>query len=209
MPKVVPEYKKAARNRILNVTRRVFLEKGYHRTTMDDIAKRVGVSKGALYLYFKSKEELFKGIHESGPHALEQIFASTFDNDDPLENAKSFFDRMMKQYGSNPALDFEVFSEAARDMPLRKVLRGNYERYIETTMRFLDQQTNGLIGRYFEPRPLAQSLIALWNGMETLLIVGYPHAEVKKAWVEAFKAMFSSFKQAPKPSGGVYNDSVK
>src|SRR5712692_8729787 len=201
MPKVVPDYKEAARSRILDVAHRVFRERGYHQTTMDDIAKQLGVSKGALYLYFSSKEELFKGIYETGPHALEQIFASTFDKDDPLENARLFFDRMMKQYAASPAFDFEVFSEAARDAPLRKVLRGNYERYIETTMKFLEQQTKGLIGQYFEPRALAQSLIALWNGMETLLVVGYPPVEVKKAWVEAFKAIFGSFRQASKPRG--------
>ena len=208
MPKVVPEYKEVARTRILNAAHHVFLEKGYHRTSMNDIAKRVGVSKGALYLYFGRKEELFKGIHETGPQWLEQIFASTFDKGDPLENAKIFFDRMMKQYATSPALDFEVFSEASRDAPLRKVLRKTYERYIETTMKFLEQQTDGVISQYFQPRPLAQSLIALWNGMETLLVVGYPPIEVKKAWVEAFKAMFGSFKQVSKPKGGVSNDTL-
>ena len=165
---------------------------------MNDIAKRLGVSKGALYLYFSSKEQLLKGIYETGPQALEQIFASTFDTDDPLENAKIFFDRMMKQHAANSALDFEVLSEASRDPLLRKFLRKTSEQYIESTMKFLEQQANGLVNQYFEPRALAQSLIALWNGMETLLAVGYPPIEVKKACVEAFKAMFGTFKRASK-----------
>jgi len=198
MPRVVREYKEAAKNRILETAYRVFSEKGYRLTTMDDIATKLGVSKGTLYLYFNSKEELFKGIYETGPHALEQIFASSPVKGDPLENAKVFFDKMTTQYASNPALDFEVISEASRNAALRKVLLGNYEKYIKATVRFLEQQTNGLVGQFFEPRPLAQSLIALWNGMETLLVVGYLPAEVRKAWAEAFKAIFSSFKQASK-----------
>jgi AcrR family transcriptional regulator len=198
MPRVVREYKEAAKNRILETAYRVFSEKGYRLTTMDDIATKLGVSKGTLYLYFNSKEELFKGIYETGPHALEQIFASSFGKGDPLENAKVFFDKMTTQYASNPALDFEVISEASRNAALRKVLLGNYEKYIEATVRLLEQQTNGLVRQFFEPRPLAQSLIALWNGMETLLVVGYLPAEVRKAWAEAFKAIFSSFKQASK-----------
>jgi AcrR family transcriptional regulator len=39
-----------------------FAEKGYAATRVDDVAKRAGVSKGLLYLYFKTKEELFKAV---------------------------------------------------------------------------------------------------------------------------------------------------
>jgi AcrR family transcriptional regulator len=38
---------------------RVFAKRGLHQTTLDDVAKEAGVSKGTIYLYFKSKEELF------------------------------------------------------------------------------------------------------------------------------------------------------
>jgi AcrR family transcriptional regulator len=37
----------------------VFARRGLHKTTLDDVAKEAGVSKGTIYLYFKSKEELF------------------------------------------------------------------------------------------------------------------------------------------------------
>jgi AcrR family transcriptional regulator len=37
----------------------VFAKRGLHQTTLDDVAKEAGVSKGTIYLYFKSKEELF------------------------------------------------------------------------------------------------------------------------------------------------------
>ena len=40
----------------------VFAENGYADTRVDDVAKRAGVSKGLLYLYFKTKEELFKAV---------------------------------------------------------------------------------------------------------------------------------------------------
>jgi len=43
----------------------VFAEKGYAATRVDDVAKRAGVSKGLTYLYFKTKEELFKAVVKS------------------------------------------------------------------------------------------------------------------------------------------------
>ena len=42
-----------------------FAEKGYAATRVDDVAKKAGVSKGLLYLYFKTKEDLFKAVIRS------------------------------------------------------------------------------------------------------------------------------------------------
>jgi AcrR family transcriptional regulator len=47
---------------ILNAAHRIFLEKGFESTTMDDIAEAVELSKGAVYFYFKSKSELCLSI---------------------------------------------------------------------------------------------------------------------------------------------------
>jgi AcrR family transcriptional regulator len=44
----------------------LFVEKGFAATRLDDVAKRAGVSKGTLYLYFDSKEELFKAVVREG-----------------------------------------------------------------------------------------------------------------------------------------------
>ncbi|MBW7901215.1 MAG: TetR/AcrR family transcriptional regulator [Rhodocyclaceae bacterium] len=57
----------------------LFVEKGFAATRLDDVAARAGVSKGTLYLYFDSKEALFKAVIEEGIvpalAAAEQRFA--------------------------------------------------------------------------------------------------------------------------------------
>lgn len=57
----------------------LFVEKGFAATRLDDVAARAGVSKGTLYLYFDSKEALFKAVVEEGIvpalAAAEQRFA--------------------------------------------------------------------------------------------------------------------------------------
>ena len=45
--------------RVLEVAQVLFAEKGYHNTTMDEIAARSGIGKGTLYRTFPAKEELF------------------------------------------------------------------------------------------------------------------------------------------------------
>jgi AcrR family transcriptional regulator len=51
-------------NRILNQAMRIFLEKGYHGTSIDDITRAAKLTKGALYWHFRSKEDLLKRIIE-------------------------------------------------------------------------------------------------------------------------------------------------
>lgn len=47
---------------ILNAAADLFVHFGYDKTTVDDIARSAGVSKGAIYLHFNSKDELFEGL---------------------------------------------------------------------------------------------------------------------------------------------------
>jgi AcrR family transcriptional regulator len=55
--------RKADRPReIVDAALRVFAEKGFAAAKLDDIARRAGVSKGALYLYFETKEEIFRAV---------------------------------------------------------------------------------------------------------------------------------------------------
>jgi len=49
-------------SRIVHQATRLFLEKGYHGTSIDDITKAAGLTKGALYWYFKSKQDLLEKI---------------------------------------------------------------------------------------------------------------------------------------------------
>lgn len=61
----------AREQRILDAAADLFIHYGYDKTTVDDIARAAGISKGAIYLHFKSKDDLFEGllIREMTTHA--------------------------------------------------------------------------------------------------------------------------------------------
>ena len=66
MPK--PSYQRRKEDRPQEITEAafsVFAEKGYAAARVDEVAQRAGVSKGLTYLYFKTKEELFKAVVKS------------------------------------------------------------------------------------------------------------------------------------------------
>jgi len=76
---------RAKRGQIIEGARRMFLAQGFDAASMGAIAREAGVSKGTLYVYFKSKEELFEAIVEDECQAqAEQIF--TLDRTAPISS---------------------------------------------------------------------------------------------------------------------------
>ncbi len=59
----IREKRRRRRAEILHAALRAFREKGYHATTLDDIAERVGIRKTALYHYFPDKESILYECH--------------------------------------------------------------------------------------------------------------------------------------------------
>ena len=74
----------------------VFAEQGYDGTRVDDVARRAGVSKGLLYLYFKTKEELFKAVIKS--FVVPKVNA--------LKSAVESSDLSAEEFLRGPFLDF-------------------------------------------------------------------------------------------------------
>lgn len=73
--------------KILKESMRLFLERGYHGTSIDDITRAAGLTKGALYWHFKNKEKLLKRIVEEFErrflnnliHAVEEVKGGALD----------------------------------------------------------------------------------------------------------------------------------
>lgn len=82
-----PRYQRRKEDRPAEITAaafETFAEKGYANARVEEVAKRAGVSKGLLYLYFKTKEELFKAVVRSVVlPRVDALLAAI--NDDDLE----------------------------------------------------------------------------------------------------------------------------
>jgi TetR/AcrR family transcriptional regulator len=66
--------KERRKNEIIDAAEQVFFSKGYDLATMDDVAEKAELSKGTLYLYFKSKEDLYLSITLRGLEILRTMF---------------------------------------------------------------------------------------------------------------------------------------
>lgn len=69
----VREKRRRRRGEILHAALRAFRDKGYHATTLDDIASRLGVRKTALYHYFPDKQSILHECHRDSNAELARI----------------------------------------------------------------------------------------------------------------------------------------
>lgn len=82
-----------------------FAEKGFAATKVEDVARRAGVSKGLLYLYFKTKEDLFKAVIRSFVSPKIDALALTVENTElsPEEFLRGPFLQFAKSVPNSPA----------------------------------------------------------------------------------------------------------
>lgn len=140
MPKLKPATQAARREHILDAAERSFAAHGFHRTSMQDICREAGVSAGAIYVYFKSKEELIAGIADRDRANLAAQLAEVGAAPDLLS--------ALSKLGEHYAVDepqhkrlmcVEIGLEATRNDEVGRIFR--------TTDQFCTQQFTDLLAR--------------------------------------------------------------
>jgi AcrR family transcriptional regulator len=189
MPKVVPEYKEIAKNRIINAAYIIFNSKGYHNSTMDDIANVVGVSKASLYSYFKSKEEILqKAIKES----LKNSFIEFFVEDSYQDPLNDLYNDMVK-FGDILHLNFELIALSPHNNDISKINIEIYEKKINTLTNFVKkQQDKGKIRNDIDAVTLANIINAMYTDLALQLIIGFNKTKIHKSWDKSISAVLKN-----------------
>jgi AcrR family transcriptional regulator len=201
MPRVIQDYKIRAKKRIIEAAIKVFAKKGYHQAKMTDIAKEVGVSKGTLYQYFKSKEDLFEAVVQIPFRKIEEEpLSELLESGNLLDiTSNSFYDKLwstplfFSEPSWPPSLMFEIVSEASRNPELANSLQSMYDEALTyLTTFFEDQKEKGIIRREVNTHHLALGLIALQDGLQGYELFGMERSETGKAWVEISNILLTS-----------------
>jgi len=93
------------KDRIVEEALKLFLEKGFNETSVDEITKKALISKGSFYTYFKSKEELLETIVKELLNNVEKRFYSIIENEN-----KSVVDYLKDYFNFNISLAEEYSS---------------------------------------------------------------------------------------------------
>jgi TetR/AcrR family transcriptional regulator, repressor for uid operon len=193
MPKVTSIYKAELKEKIIQAAVESFSQTGFDRTKMEDIAKRLGLSKGTIYLYFKSKEDLFLAICEHNIQRSDKEDVGLFVRRENIaSDAEQIYDNIRRREQGNDRVMLEMVAESARNPKLRKSM---YELHIKIHEHVMQNVRNrieeGFLKKDVDAASLAVALVALYDGLAVNRMLGMSDATNKKAWVAMIKAMIA------------------
>ena len=160
------------RQKLLDSALSVFATHGYERATVDEIVRDAGFSKGAFYVHFGSKEDLFWGMLEGRIAAIQEALRlaldttqSVTDNERRLLKAVFALDEHDRHW---PALFVEFTAHAARNEKVREKLSEMYRRWHTFTVTMLREgQEAGRVRVDVDVEFMASVTIALVEGVLT------------------------------------------
>jgi AcrR family transcriptional regulator len=142
VPRVSEDHLTARREQILAAARRCFLRNGLHNTSMQDLISEAGLSVGAVYRYFKSKNEIINAISQLVAGGLIADLDDVAARNLPLIEAMSgVLDVIEKQLGpdGNFRLVLQVWGQAVLDPAIGAIIRERYRELRQPFRRLVEQ----------------------------------------------------------------------
>src|SRR3990172_5082461 len=139
MPKAFSEKEKEViRQQMREKSKRLFELHGLRKTSVDDITQAVGISKGAFYLFYESKEELFLEIMEQMESELrESVLEYTLQpKENAHQNVRRILGRFLLTYDAYPLL--KNFSQSDFDYLVRKLPAERVQAHFNRDNKFFD-----------------------------------------------------------------------
>lgn len=184
MAKIISQYRDEAKKRIIQAGFQVLLEKGYCNTTMEEIARRLEVTKPALYRYFTNKDELIIESAKDGQAHYRDLIAEQGDNRCPLNSWLEIFDLVFAQDLGYQSIYLDIVSMSFRRKDLQVFSCTRMREEIENmTLQYTRLQDEGVVRPDVDPHHLALTLVALFNGMRLEYLLGVDRTELRDTWL--------------------------
>jgi len=158
------------RQQLLTAARWLFMKKGYRGTTTEEIARRAGLTKGALYFHFKNKEEiLFDLVRIIHQELIDAISSVPEKKASPADLLKALLDAKSEAGTADFGSYLEFWVQASKITKIKKYLCECIEEY--------DKVFAGRIDRRFAPthrdrHDLAVMIIAMHDGLTARKMLG-------------------------------------
>lgn len=145
-----------------------FGDEGYSETTMESIAGEAGVSKGTLYYYFDSKEELFFELLLHWIEKFEERWSGLEDDELPVKALEEFHEMIMAtvdEMSSFGRLTLEFWANASRKKKLEKTLNKLLNQYRERIASVIEAGIEEGTFRQVDSWAASSALVAAYDGL--------------------------------------------
>ncbi len=189
---------------ILDAARAVFSRKGYSETAVEDVAEEARVAKGTLYLYFKSKEELYLSALVSDVRAMAAEGRREMERSPRLREKLRAFLRVRLEY-TKSRQDFlriylaeygSIFVKTALSRELIHALKQNM-RYVAKEIE--EASRRGEIGPV-PPGAAAAALFDLSRGLIERRLLGWKEFQIANEIEFSIDVLFSGIEKYAKPT---------
>jgi len=201
-PKVSEQHRIDRRHELLDSALRCFSERGYEATKVDDIVRFAGVSKGMLYTYFASKEDIFVALVNQRSSQFVDNMTKRFQT---MASAKEKLGYLLVQYRDHPlktedrkwiSVYLEFWLSASRDEQRHAFMQGRFQSFLEM---FADIVTEGKASGEFDldvnPDLASKLYWALCDGIHLHLSQSADATGEDEVWRGAAEMLFHYLKK--------------
>ena len=190
MPRITPAHEQEVRERIVAAALRVFGERGFHGATMQDVVRESGLSVGAIYTYFKGKDDLFLATCDlASGRGLGELAARLGAGQSVAERlaiAVGFYFDSAEETAAGPGnADFlvQAWAQADAEPAAREMLQRRRQQLVMAGTFLLEEGiARGELPRWMDAGAVARGYIALLDGM--LLVRAEQGASFRRSEVE-------------------------
>jgi AcrR family transcriptional regulator len=181
-----PDVSEARRPQIVEAATRVFLRKGYRKTTMPDVAREAGLSIGGIYWYFKSKDEIVLAILSQCFQSDLQALETLLDVDTPAaERVKFFITDYLESYIEyawlNP-LGIQFYAESVHNPQVRGFIQQYLSHYRQVLVTLIEQGLQRGEFKPVDPTDTANAILGLEEGLSLLQVADPQGVDWKKSF---------------------------
>jgi AcrR family transcriptional regulator len=172
LPRITAAREHEVRERIISAAVRVFSDKGFHSSTIADVCRESGLSVGAIYTYFPSKDALFRQscdlIAARGLEELAERLAGAGSTAERMAVAVDLFIETIDEYAGAPGQIslVQAWAEADREPGVREMLAARRERFVGAGQMLLYQGiAAGELPAWLDVDAATRAFLALLDGL--------------------------------------------
>jgi len=181
------------RERIFRAALRLFAERGFTATTVEDITEAADVGKGTFFNYFPSKEHVLAAFGEMQVGKVAAVMAEARSSAQPLRAVLlHMVQALAEEPGRSPALVRALLAANLTSAPVRELMLHNLERARDLLAEFFAvAQKRGALRRGLDPERVAVGMQRMFFGTMFMWAID-PCEALKKRFEHSFELFWSS-----------------
>jgi AcrR family transcriptional regulator len=181
--------RKAAKDKIDTAAMTLFIKKGYHATSIDDVAKQAQISKGLLYNYYKGKEELLASMVRSRIGEVSEVMEAASALDSPVDQLRYIVEGAIDNVFRKPDI-YRFYLNLQTQPEDDVILAACREQLTESSRKQFELQCKMFedLG-VREPRLRSLSFSAMLNGVMLMMTTypkNFPVKEIKEQIIREY-----------------------